>query len=114
MAKSDPGHAVMIDETASIGRALVVHPHLKSTERAAFRAPEARLEEAVGLAEAIQLDVVHSEVVRLAKLRPATLIGKGMVETLAVIIEDQEVGIVIVDAAVTPVQQRNLERVWKC
>jgi GTP-binding protein HflX len=104
----------MTDETASTGRALVIHPHLKSTERTALRAPEARLEEAVGLAEAIELDVVHSEVVRLSALRPATLIGKGMVETLATIIEDQEIGVVVFDAAVTPVQQRNLERAWKC
>ena len=102
---------------ASTGRALVVYPHLKlaPSERAGtVRAPEGRLAEAVGLAEAIQLDVVHAEVVKLSQPRPATLIGKGGVEKLAELIEELEVGVVIVDAAVSPVQQRNLEQAWKC
>ena len=102
------------DETASTGRALVVHPHLKSAERGALRAPEGRLDEAVGLAEAIRLTVIHREVVRLSKLRPATLIGKGSVENLHTIIEEEDIGVVVVDAAVTPVQQRNLEKAWHC
>jgi GTPase len=101
----------------SSGRALVVYPHLRvapSEASARQRSPEARLEEAVGLAQAISLDIVQAEVVRLHQIRPATLIGKGGVETLAQIIEDQEIGIAVVDAALSPVQQRNLERAWKC
>ncbi|HWK47337.1 MAG TPA: GTPase HflX [Stellaceae bacterium] len=108
------GRGDLTDETASTGRALVLHPHLKSAERAALRAPEGRLDEAVGLAEAIRLTVVHREVVRLSKMRPATLIGKGTVESLHSVIEDEDIGVVVVDAAVTPVQQRNLEKVWQC
>jgi GTP-binding protein HflX len=102
---------------ATTGRALVVYPHLKTppSERAgAVRAPEGRLAEAVGLAEAIQLDVVHAEVVNLSQPRPATLIGKGGVERLHEIIEELEIGVVVVDAAVSPVQQRNLEQAWQC
>jgi GTP-binding protein HflX len=53
-------------------------------------------------------------VVRLHQPRPATLIGKGVVEALAEAIEAAEIGIVIVDAAVSPVQQRNLEKAWQC
>ena len=100
---------------ASTGRALVVYPQLKlpPSERA-IRAPEGRLAEAVGLAEAIQLNVVHAEVVKLNQPRPATLIGKGGVEKLAQVIEELEIGVVIVDAAVSPVQQRNLEQAWQC
>lgn len=95
------------------GRALVVHPMLKGEERR-DRAPEARLDEAVGLAKAIDLDVVHAEIVRLQRPNPATLLGKGAVEAQAETIRTGEVGLVVVDSAVSPVQQRNLERAWKC
>jgi len=100
---------------SSTGRALVVYPMLKlPTAERAIRAPEGRLAEAVGLAEAIQLTVVHAEVIKLNQPRPATLIGKGSVEKLAELIEEREIGVVIVDAAVSPVQQRNLEQAWQC
>jgi GTP-binding protein HflX len=98
-------------------RALVVYPHLRSAPSdtaGALRSPEARLEEAVGLARAIALDIVEAEVVRLHQIRPATLIGKGGVEALGKLIEEREIGVVIIDAALSPVQQRNLERAWKC
>jgi GTP-binding protein HflX len=100
---------------SSTGRALVVYPLLKApTAERAIRAPEGRLAEAVGLAEAIQLNVIHAEVIKLGQPRPATLIGKGSVEKLAELIEELEIGVVIVDAAVSPVQQRNLETAWQC
>ncbi len=78
------------------------------------RSPEARLEEAVGLAQAINLAVVHAEIARVSQWRPGTLIGSGAVETLATAIREKEVAVAVVDATVTPVQQRNLERAWKC
>ncbi len=102
---------------AVTGRCLVVHPFLKtvpSDQQKPMRAPEARLEEAVGLAEAINLQVVAAEIVRLSAYRPATLIGMGAVETLARLIADQEIAVTIVDATVSPVQQRNLERALGC
>jgi GTP-binding protein HflX len=79
-----------------------------------LRLPEARLEEAVGLAQAINLEVAGAEVLRLSKPRPATLIGKGMVDLLAPRIEEAQIGVVVIDAPVTPVQQRNLEKEWQC
>lgn len=98
-------------------RALVVHPTLKSAQKAApsdlRRRPEARLEEAVGLARAIDLEIVHAELVWVSNWRPATLIGQGKVEELAAFIAEHPVDVVVVDAAVTPVQQRNLERALK-
>ena len=101
----------------SVGRCLVIHPALKAgTARggAGARAPETRLEEAVGLARAIALDVVQAEVLRLASWRPSTLIGSGAVAQFAETIKTQEITVAVIDAAVTPVQQRNLEREWKC
>ena len=79
-----------------------------------MRAPQGRLDEAAGLALAIGLDVVHAESVALNRPQPATLFGKGVVERFAGFIEAQEVGVAIVDAALTPIQQRNLERAWNC
>jgi len=69
----------------STGRAIVIGPYLRARSAAAMegRAPDARLEEAVGLARAIDLDVVASGLVTLSQLRPATYIGKGKVEELA-------------------------------
>jgi len=77
------------------------------------RAAEARLAEAVGLAAAIGVTIVHQAIHPLRTRRPSTLMGEGQVEMVRAALEEQEAGLVIVDAALTPVQQRNLERAWK-
>ncbi|WP_373461472.1 GTPase HflX [Pseudoroseomonas cervicalis] len=82
--------------------------------RNAGRAAEARLAEAVGLAASIGLTIVHSAVFPLRNRRPSTLLGEGQVELAAEAIEENQIGVVVVDAALTPVQQRNLERQWRC
>nr|WP_245538266.1 GTPase HflX [Pseudoroseomonas cervicalis] len=82
--------------------------------RNAGRAAEARLAEAVGLAASIGLTIVHSAVFPLRNRRPSTLLGEGQVEMAAEAIEENQIGVVVVDAALTPVQQRNLERQWHC
>jgi GTPase len=79
---------------------------------AALRSPEARLEEAVGLARAIDLSVASSGIVPLSGIRPATFIGKGKVEEIAGLVKADEAGIVVMDCALSPVQQRNLEKAW--
>lgn len=94
-------------------RALVLHPILPE-DRNDSRSPEAKLAEAVGLAAAIDLVVARAEAIRVMRPRPATLFGSGHVETLAPIVADEKIGLVVVDHALTPVQQRNLERDWKC
>ena len=93
-------------------RAMVIHPAFKAG--GALRLPESRLAEAVGLAQAIDLDIVAAEAVTIAKARPATLLGKGAVERLAMEIEDKEIALAVVDSHLSPVQQRNLERAWGC
>ncbi len=80
----------------------------------ASRAAAARLAEAVGLAGAIGLVVVHSAVVPLRLRRPSTLLGQGQVEFQRDAIAREEVAVVVVDAQLSPVQQRNLERAWNC
>jgi GTP-binding protein HflX len=78
-----------------------------------LRSPEARLDEAEGLAEAIGIDVVGRRAFRLREPRPATLFGKGQAETLAELVESHEAGLLIVDAALSPVQQKSLEEITK-
>jgi GTP-binding protein HflX len=92
--------------------ALVLHPVLPTPGGAGDREPEAKLSEAVGLARAIDLNVVQAEVVGVKRIRPATLIGSGAVEAIAATTEALEVDVAIVDASLSPVQQRNLERAW--
>ena len=107
-------------EGRETGRALVIEPHLRSRTpaaagaggKAALRSPEARLGEAVGLARAIDLNVVASGIAPLGGIRPASFIGKGKVEEIAGLVKSDEIGIVVMDCALSPVQQRNLEKAW--
>jgi GTP-binding protein HflX len=94
-------------------RAVVLHPHLKS-ERHDEAALAGKVEEAAGLARAIDLDVAHAEPVALSSWRPSTLVGEGTVERLKGLIAEEHVGLAIIDRALSPIQQRNLEKAWSC
>jgi GTP-binding protein HflX len=100
---------------SATGRALVIEPALRrAAARAApdDRGPAAKLDEAIGLARAIDLDVEQSGIVTLNALRPATYLGKGKVDEIAGLVKSFEAGIVVMDCALSPVQQRNLEKAW--
>jgi GTP-binding protein HflX len=117
---------------ASATRALVVGPYLSqraqhyrdraktalptaSGSAAApqpLRSVEARIAEAQGLAEAIDLDIVAAPAISLSEIRPATFLGRGKVEELAAQIEAEKVDLVIMDCALSPIQQRNLEKAF--
>ncbi len=77
------------------------------------RLPEARLDEAVGLAEAIDLDVALAEVITVSKYKPATYLGTGAVERLAPLIKEHGAELVVMDCHLSPVQQRNLEKAFE-
>jgi GTP-binding protein HflX len=77
-----------------------------------LRDAEARLAEAVGLAAAIGLDILARHIVPLPSTRPATLIGKGKVEEIAAEARALAPEVIVVNAALSPVQQRNLEKAW--
>ncbi len=78
-----------------------------------LRSSESKLAEAIGLAGAIDIEIVHSAIIWLNNITPATLFGSGKVDELAGIVQSLEAELVIVDHALTPVQQRNLEKAWK-
>ena len=93
------------DDFARGARAIVVLPDQGGSSRDA----EARLDETAGLAAAIGVEVVDRVALRVRAPKPATLIGSGQVKQLADTVRLGEAGLVVVDAALTPVQQRNLE-----
>ncbi len=100
-----------IDHATPVQPALVLHPSSPRTD--SLRGPDARLEEAVGLAQALDLAVRGAQIIPLRAPTPATLFGKGKVAEIAEACEAQDIAVVVVDDALTPVQQRNLERAWK-
>lgn len=75
---------------------------------------DAKLDEATGLCEAIALNVVQACIVRIRAVAPATFIGKGKAEELAAIIETLGITLTVMDCALTPLQQRNLEKALSC
>ena len=90
--------------------ALVVHPARRRGE--ALRDPQARLEEADGLARALDLDVAQSLMAPLRATAPATLFGPGKVAEIGELRDQTHADVVVVDDALSPIQQRNLERAW--
>jgi GTP-binding protein HflX len=112
-------------DIAAATHTLVVGPYLGRAAAAAargnasgspeaLRSTEARLDEAAGLAAAIELDVVEAIVAPVQRIRPSTYLGKGRVEELAGVIRAREIGLVVMDCALSPVQQRNLEKAFGC
>jgi len=97
----------LVNDVARGERALVIVPERLGD--GARRSTEARVEEAAGLAEAIGVDVVAKRAFRLRQPRPATLLGKGQVEEIAGLARENGAGLLIVDALLTPVQQKSLE-----
>ena len=99
-------------------RAVVIVPVLTRHQRSddetnrprLTRSADARRDEAVGLARAINLDLIHTAVVTVNDPRPATLLGSGKVAEFAEIVKEGHAEVVIVDHPLTPVQQRNLEK----
>ncbi len=89
----------------------MIHPILPKSERDEDYLRE-RLEEAAGLARAINLDVLDVYSVNVSKISPANLLSKGVIEKIARQVEELEPNVVIMDATLSPVQQRNLEKLF--
>lgn len=98
---------VEIDRNYQV-RAAVVFPNVLADSVSVT--PETRLEEAVGLARAINLDVAYREIVRLREIKPSAYFSRGFVDRVKPLFETEEIELMIVDASLTPIQQRNLEK----
>lgn len=95
-------------------RAAVILPWEREEVSDSRRSAEARLAEAMGLAASIGLVIVHSAIMPLRRRRPSALLGEGQVEMVHADLKAHEVDLVVMDTALTPVQQRNLEKAWGC
>jgi GTP-binding protein HflX len=99
--------------TGTVGaRSLIFHPYLRSglkENSKSYRNPTARLEEAVALSAAVDLQVIRAVPIPLSKITPATFLGKGKVEELKDFIDQNEIELVVADCELSPGQQRNLE-----
>jgi GTP-binding protein HflX len=97
-----------------VTRAIVIVPFRRGDGRAerGVRTPQARLDEAAGLARAIDLEVVEAGLVPLSQIRPATYLGKGKVDEIAGLVKGHSAELAVMDCALSPVQQRNLEKAW--
>ena len=94
---------------------VVIYPHLRGAGKHLLTVdPIARLEEAVGLALAIKLKILHREVLHIREVRSATLLGQGQVTHLQSIVNELSPTLVVIDASLSPIQQRNLEKTLKC
>jgi GTPase len=98
---------------------IVIGPYLRmrrgeadAQTHVAVRDFEARLDEAKGLARAIDLTVVDALVAPIAQIRPATYLGKGKVEEVLGLIKGNDIELAVMDCALSPIQQRNLEKAW--
>ncbi|QDL97343.1 GTPase HflX [Rhodopseudomonas palustris] len=100
------------------GRVIVVGPYLRARRgdpdaaETAVRDNDARLDEAAGLARAIDLEVVEAVLTPISQIRPATYLGKGKVEDIVGLIAAHGADLVVMDCALSPIQQRNLEKAW--
>mgnify|MGYP001548176969 CR=1 FL=1 len=101
----------LIDREAPAQKALVIHPERDA--RGSPRSAKARLDEAVGLAEALDLEIRDAITAPLRKRTPATLFGSGKVIEIGELCFQLDVDVAVVDDALTPVQQRNLEKAWQ-
>lgn len=95
--------------------AIVLHPVFRSAHyEENDRTPAGKLAEAMGLTAAIGLAVAEAKSIVVRDRRPGTLFGTGQVQDIAALINESNAGVAIIDAALTPVQQRNLEQAWAC
>ena len=102
------------DTKPTATRGAVILPWERSAHEQDVRAAEARLEEAVGLAASIGLVIVRQAVLLLRTKRSATLLGVGQVDSLKIAVKADGIDVLVVDARLTPGQQRNLEREFGC
>ena len=98
-------------EEKKAAKAYIVFPNITNSEQ--NLSPEARLEEAVGLARAISLDITGAEIVKLREIKSGAYFGQGYIDKLAEKFSQENIELLIVDAGLSPIQQRNLEKKLK-
>lgn len=109
----EPEKAIALRTRTLVIGPYLTNPHVRDGATPSLRSVEARLDEAAGLTMAIDLNIIRQAIVPVRAPRPATFLGQGKVAEIAAEIEAEDIGLVMVDCALTPVQQRNLEQAFK-
>lgn len=104
------GH--QIDNETYQETAMVICPYILKEQHDHSLSMDDQAEEAVGLTKALDLEVVHTEIVKIARISPSALIGKGKVDEISKMAKEFEPDVIIVNHSLSPVQQRNLEKKW--
>lgn len=111
---STDGLAYLQKKHAEKQRVFVVHPYTQeSVNREGVRSPEARVAEAVGLAAAIDVEIIGGDAISLRAIKPSTYLGSGKLEELRIFAKSNEIDLIVFDCELSPIQQRNLERELK-
>jgi len=100
----------MIKGETPVQNTLVLHPRLPRIDT---RHEAYMLEEAVGLAEALGVTSVSSEIVNLRQVNAAQYLGSGKVDDIRLRCKADNITLVIINGTLSPIQQRNLERAIK-
>lgn len=112
----DKAHKLISRQTVET-RAIVIAPVIydrDSFQKGYDASAQSRIDEAIGLAQAIRLNVVDKLSINIEKPRPATLLGQGKVEEIGKLIAEKEIELAVIDYSLSPIQQRNLEKAWSC
>ncbi len=99
----------MIEQKTIPQRGLVIHP--VSSQRNS-RVEELRMQEAVGLSEALGVKVAAQQITPMRDIKVGKYLGSGKIEELASIIKARDINLVVINASLAPIQQRNLEETW--
>jgi len=99
----------MIDRDAATERCIVLHPRQSGKNQNS----ELELEEAVGLAEALGVEVVDQQIVPMRDVNVANFLGGGKITEIADVVRAEKAGIIVMNCRLSPIQQRNLERMWQ-
>ncbi|WP_417318233.1 GTPase HflX [Emcibacter sp.] len=107
---------IALPEHTAGARTFIFHPYLRNKQEnlSWSRTPRARLEEAISLSAALDLDVAKAVTIGISNIRPATYLGRGKVKELADYISTNEIELVVADCELSPGQQRNLEKEMGC
>ncbi len=100
----------MKEHETRIERAFIAHPKFSNAQSSDA---DHDLEEAIGLAEALGVKPIDAKIIPIRDLKVSNFFGSGQIEDIGAVIKAKDLNLVIVNAALSPIQQRNLERIWK-
>jgi GTP-binding protein HflX len=101
-----------IEDEGKRYKAIILHPHLNSLKNKNKKSIESQIEEIIGLAKAIDLEILKTKTINIRKINPGSYLGKGSQDEIKALCKSLEPDVVIINTTLSPVQQRNLEKAF--